>query len=98
MGMTKIPTLMQKILAFELKRIAEYDFDAVSSMPNYCDRKRGPFVVSYWHEQKCENVACLIVQVYFYRCLGMATTCVGGMSFSPEGKRLLSMKEMTAYF
>ena len=89
---------MQKIIAHEMGRIKKFDFEEVSHMPNYSDRKRGPFLVAYWHERCAYNVSRLIVQIYFQRCLGAADVCVGGMQFSAECKRLLSMEEMTAYY
>ena len=96
--MSKVTTLMQKIIAHEMRRIERLGFEEVSHMPNYSDRKRGLFIVAYWHERCEPNVSRLIVQVCFQRCLGAADVCADGMQFSTNGKRLLSMEEMTAFY
>ena len=96
--MNKVATLMRKIIAHEMRQVEGLGFEEVSNMPDYSDRKRGPFVVAYWHERCVHNVSRLIVQVCFQRCLGAGDVCAGGMQFSAEGKRLLSMEEMTAYY
>ena len=96
--MNRKANLMRKIIDFEMKRIEKLDFLKVSSMPNYSDRKRGPFLIAYWHERCGDSTARLIVQVYLYRCFGIGDVCVGGMQFTSDGKRLLTMKEMTAYY
>ena len=96
--MNRISTLMQKIIAHEMKWIGNFDFRKVSSMLNYSDRKRGPFIVAYWHERSGQKASRIIVQVYLHQCLGMANVCVGGMEFTSDGKRSLSMSEMTAYY
>lgn len=96
--MNKISTLIQKIIIHEMKRIGDFDLEKASSMLNYSDRKRGPFIVAYWHERSGQKASRIIVQVYLHQCLGMANVCVGGMEFTSDGKRSLSMSEMTAYY
>ena len=96
--MRRRSALMMKILAHEMRQIEKYNFDVVLDKPSYSDRKRGPFQIAYWRESRGGNAICLIVQVYYYGCLGMASVCADGMLFTPQSKRGLSWKEMSAYF
>lgn len=96
--MRRTSVLMTKILAHEMRRIEKFSFDVVFNMPPYSDRKRGPFQIAYWRESRDGNAICLVVQVYYYGCLGMASVCADGMLFTPQSQRKLSWKEMTAYF
>ena len=96
--MSRIAKVMQKILDLEMRTINGLDFSMVSLLPNYSDKKRGPFLVAYWRGCLGRKASYLIVQVWFYRCLGMSSVCVDGMLFTPDGKRRLEKNEMTAYY
>ena len=96
--MGRATNVMGKILAFEMRRINNLDFRTLATFPPYSDRKRGPFIVAYWHEQKTKDASFVIVQVCFRGCMGVSSFCADGILATPTTRRPLLSEEMYAYY
>lgn len=96
--MNRVVNVMGRILAFEMKRISNLDFRTLVALPPYSDRKRGPFIVAYWREQKQEDTSFVIVQVCLKGCMGTSSICADGILVTPTMRRPLLSEEMYAYY
>ena len=90
--------VMTKILDFELKRISCRDWTFISSLPRYSERKRGPFLVVFWHDRLEKEESRVIVQVWLRKCLGMSSLCARGIKITPYKRWVLPKNEMYSYY
>ncbi len=96
--MSRATNVMGTILAFEMKKISNLDFRTLAALPPYSDRKRGPFIVAYWREQKAEDTSFVIVQVCLRGCMGFSSFCADGILVTPTTRRPLLSEEIYAYY
>ena len=97
--MSKITSLMERILDFEMRRVYKLDHVSVENLPRYSDNRKGPFIIAFWREKdQTKDEVRVIVQVIFRRCLGMSDVCAGGIKFTHGSKYLLSRSEMYDYY